>query len=70
MNGIRSVLIRSAARVCVRGNPDILYAYRDKAQQDQVELGMEFSEYEVFFNSAVKKDTQGQPFHERKNLYL
>ena len=32
---------------------------RQKAQQEQVELGMEFSEYDVYFNSAVKKGYSG-----------
>ena len=60
VNGIRSVLNKGALQEYVlESNPDILCLQETKAQQDQVELGMEFSEYEVFFNSAVKKGYSG-----------
>jgi len=60
VNGIRSVLNKGALQEYVlECNPDILCLQETKAQQDQVELGMEFSEYEVFFNSAVKKGYSG-----------
>ncbi len=56
VNGIRSVLNKGALQEYVlESNPDILCLQETKAQQDQVELGMEFSEYDVYFNSAVKK---------------
>ena len=60
VNGIRSVLNKGALQEYVlESNPDILCLQETKAQQEQVELGMEFSEYEVFFNSAVKKGYSG-----------
>ena len=60
VNGIRSVLNKGALQEYVlESNPDILCLQETKAQQDQVELGIEFSEYEVFFNSAVKKGYSG-----------
>lgn len=60
VNGIRSVLNKGALQEYVlESNPDILCLQETKAQQDQVELGMEFSEYDVYFNSAVKKGYSG-----------
>ena len=60
VNGIRSVLNKGALQEYVlESNPDILCLQETKAQQEQVELGMEFSEYDVYFNSAVKKGYSG-----------
>ena len=60
VNGMRSVLNKGALQEYVlESNPDILCLQETKAQQDQVELGMEFSEYDVYFNSAVKKGYSG-----------
>lgn len=60
VNGIRSVLNKDALQEYVlESNPDILCLQETKAQQEQVELGMEFSEYDVYFNSAVKKGYSG-----------
>ena len=60
VNGIRSVLNKGALQEYVlESSPDILCLQETKAQQDQVELGMEFSEYDVYFNSAVKKGYSG-----------
>ena len=60
VNGIRSVLNKGALQEYVlESNPDILCLQETKAQRDQVELGMEFSEYDVYFNSAVKKGYSG-----------
>lgn len=60
VNGIRSVLNKGALQEYVlESNPDILCLQETKAQQEQVELGMEFSEYGVYFNSAVKKGYSG-----------
>ena len=62
VNGIRSVLNKGALQEYVlESNPDILCLQETKAQQEQVELGMEFSEYDVYFNSAVKKGYSGTP---------
>ena len=44
VNGIRSVLNKGALQEYVlESNPDILCLQETKAQQDQVELGMEWS---------------------------
>ena len=60
VNGIRSVLNKGALQeYVIESNPDILCLQETKAQQEQVELGMEFSEYDVYFNSAVKKGYSG-----------
>ena len=60
VNGIRSVLNKGALQEYVlESNPDILCLQETKAQREQVELGMEFSEYDVYFNSAVKKGYSG-----------
>ena len=60
VNGIRSVLNKGALQEYVlESNPDILCLQETKAQKEQVELGMEFSEYDVYFNSAVKKGYSG-----------
>lgn len=60
VNGIRSVLNKGDLQEYVlESNPDILCLQETKAQQEQVELGMEFSEYDVYFNSAVKKGYSG-----------
>ena len=60
VNGIRSVLNKGALQEYVlESNPDILCLQETKARQEQVELGMEFSEYDVYFNSAVKKGYSG-----------
>ena len=60
VNGIRSVLNKGALQEYIlESNPDILCLQETKAQQEQVELGMEFSEYDVYFNSAVKKGYSG-----------
>ena len=60
VNGIRSVLNKGALQEYVlESNPDILCLQETKAQQEHVELGMEFSEYDVYFNSAVKKGYSG-----------
>ena len=60
VNGIRSVLNKGALQEYVlESNPDILCLQETKAQQELVELGMGFSEYDVYFNSAVKKGYSG-----------
>lgn len=60
VNGIRSVLNKGALQEYVlEAQPDILCLQETKAQPEQVDLGMEFSGYHAYWNSAVKKGYSG-----------
>ena len=62
VNGIRSVLNKGALQEYVLdSNPDILCLQETKAQQEQVELGMEFSEYDDVFQLGCEKGILERP---------
>ena len=60
VNGIRAILKKDFEQDIRNLNPDILCLQETKAQDDQVaEALMDFKEYEIYSNSAVKKGYSG-----------
>ena len=70
VNGLRACVTKGFADFFKECNADIFCIQETKMQEEQLDLITKsiFEGYNIFFNSAIKKDILEQRYFQKKNL--